>query len=114
MDDIKLSPNRLLLLVTGFTLWAVAFIVLYATNAIGCAFNWPEGVQRMVLVGLTLGFVAATAALAYWHLRHRRRAEVREPRLGPSLAQIGLYAAVAACVATLGSLVPSVAISMCI
>lgn len=114
MDASPVPGNRLLLVAIGFVLWSVAFVTLYATNAIGCAFGWPEGIQRGVIVGLLVFFFAVTGGYALWTHRHLKRAEANESRPGPSLACIALYAACAAFAATIGSLIPGLAISMCI
>ena len=75
-----MTGRALAMLAAGFTLWAVAFVVLYAMLSIGCRFGWDDIVlfggvtlQRAQLVALYLVSVAAGAALA---LALRRRADV--------------------------------------
>lgn len=65
-------PTALLPLAAGFTLWAVAFVVLYAMLSVGCAFGWDRvgigfglTVQRVQLVAL----FALFAALHVWLMR---------------------------------------------
>lgn len=66
-----MSGRGLLLLAAGFTLWAVAFVVLYAMLSVGCRFGW-DGIalaggvtlQRAQLVALFLAFLAAGVWLA--------------------------------------------------
>ena len=67
-----------LMLGAGFTVWASAFVALYAMLSVGCRFGWDEVVlfgnvslQRAQLVAIFLVAVAAGAALA---LALRRRA----------------------------------------
>ena len=45
--------RALLLLVAGFTVWSVAFVVLYGLQAIGCAFGWGDW-HRPILIGAYL------------------------------------------------------------
>jgi len=66
-----MSGRGLLMLAAGFTLWAVAFVVLYAMLSVGCRFGW-DGIalaggvtlQRAQLVVLFLAFLAAGIWLA--------------------------------------------------
>lgn len=58
--------GRLLLLAAGFTLWSVAFVVLYGMLSVGCEFGWDRialmwglTLQRAQLVVLFALFVAA-------------------------------------------------------
>jgi hypothetical protein len=53
------------MLLAGFVLWSIAFVVLYGAQATGCRLGWqtieivgPVTLQRMVLVALFLGAVA--------------------------------------------------------
>ncbi|WP_439815143.1 hypothetical protein [Zavarzinia sp. CC-PAN008] len=39
------------LIAGGFSVWAVAFVVLYGALSVGCALNWHE---RTLVAGLTL------------------------------------------------------------
>src|SRR5690606_38733908 len=45
--------RALLLLVAGFTVWSVAFVVLYGMQALGCAFGWGDW-HRPMLIGAYL------------------------------------------------------------
>lgn len=55
--------RALLLLVAGFTVWSVAFVMLYGMQALGCAFGWGDW-HRPMLIGayllslLPLGWLA--------------------------------------------------------
>ena len=75
-----MNGRALAVLAAGFTLWAVAFVALYAMLSVGCRFRWDEVVlfggvtlQRAQLVALYLAAVAAGAALA---LAFRRPADI--------------------------------------
>lgn len=85
----RTSADRpFLMLLSGFVLWSVAFVVLYAVQALGCRLAWdaiplagPIGLHRAVLVALFAGFVALHLLL-YLLLRRSPEAAEREP--GPS------------------------------
>lgn len=68
---------RALLPVAGFTLWASAFIMLYAMLSVGCSLGWDDielfgavSLQRAQLTGIFLLHVLALAVLIVW-LRRR-------------------------------------------
>ena len=52
--------RALLLLLSGFTVWSLAFVALYALQALGCAFGWPN--HRLVLIA---AYVASLIPLAW-------------------------------------------------
>lgn len=114
MGDRDVPSHRILLIPLGFTIWSAAFVVLYATNAIGCEFGWPDGVQRGVLVAIALGFLGlGGAALILVHRHWKRRAET-EPAPAPSLSILGLYGLGSAIVAMIGVAIPTLATTLCI
>lgn len=47
------KANGLLYLIAGFVIWSIAFIALYAAQALGCAYGWGDW-HRPILVGLYL------------------------------------------------------------
>ena len=57
------SRPALLLLFAGFSLWALAFVVLYALQALGCAYSWPQ--HRLILISAYLLAILAMAWLAW-------------------------------------------------
>ncbi|MGE0418083.1 MAG: hypothetical protein AB7O80_14865 [Acetobacteraceae bacterium] len=65
MMRLTRDASPLAMLLSGFVLWSLAFVVLYGMQATGCHFGWHTmllagavTVQRAVLVGLFLVFVA--------------------------------------------------------
>ncbi|WP_249691023.1 hypothetical protein [Stappia sp. WLB 29] len=67
-----MRPRSLLLLGAGFTVWAVAFVALYAMLSVGCRFGWHEvaldmagglSLQRLQLIAIFLVHLAAGAAV---------------------------------------------------
>ena len=42
--------SALLLLIAGFSVWSLAFVLLYALQALGCAYGWPY--HRAILVAV--------------------------------------------------------------
>ena len=74
-----MNGRGLLMLGAGFTLWAVAFVVLYAMLSVGCRFGWEAvelapglSLQRAQLVALFLVHLGIGVALA---LALRRRSD---------------------------------------
>lgn len=49
-------------LLIGFTIWAVAFVAIYALQALGCAWNWHPVLHRTILASAALLTLAALAA----------------------------------------------------
>ncbi|WP_196258494.1 hypothetical protein [Pelagibacterium limicola] len=111
MTLVRTPSADLLLLVIGFIVWSIAFIALYAVNAIGCEFGWNQRFQRTVLVGL---FVVHALFLA-WFARQNYRyllAADAEPR--KMIAYTGFGLTVAALGSMIFVLAPSLFITMCI
>ena len=97
-----LADRPFLLLLSGFVLWSVAFVVLYAVQALGCRLAWhvvplagPIGLHRAVLIVIFAGFVALHLLL-YWLLRNAPEAAAHEkgPRsfAAQASAHLGLVA----------------------
>lgn len=116
--------SRLLLPAVGFTLWSVAFVLIYASQSFGCAFAWDEvrlagplSLQRAQLVALFLVATAASA-LAAWALRPERdgtgpRGPAGRPPPATFLRSIGFATALAALGATLATFAPVVMLTAC-
>lgn len=65
------SGKRLAMLAAGFTIWASAFVALYAMLSVGCRFGWDGielaagvSLQRAQLAAIFLVHLAAGAWLA--------------------------------------------------
>ncbi|WP_332715554.1 hypothetical protein [Pelagibacterium mangrovi] len=104
----------MMLIPLGFIIWSLAFVTLYATNAIGCEFGWAEGTQRGVLIALAAGFLGISGLAGWLTFRHwQDRARV-EDAPAPSLGILGIYGSSSAFAALFGLLVPALATSLCI
>lgn len=100
----RASRSALFLLLAGFSLWALAFIMFYALQALGCAYGWPQ--HRLILVGAYLLALLAMAWLA-WTTPHWA------PGNG-TLAIAAKWANRAALAATILVLLPVSFVSACI
>lgn len=100
------DKRALLSLVAGFTVWSAAFVLLYALQALGCAYGWSQ--HRLVLC-LAFGVALLPIVwLAFW-----RSPADDEP--ASSLSVIALWANRAALGATvLVFLGPIAAASPCL
>lgn len=78
-------------LAAGFTVWSAAFVLLYALQALGCAYAWSQ--HRLILC---LAFGIALLPLLW--LAVKRKGQDREP--ASSLSIIALWANRAALGAT--------------
>ena len=104
----------LLLPIAGLLGWSAVFALVYALHGIGCANEWhlielgPTNVQRTVQVGTWLASLPPLAALGFW-LRRRRLAGA-----AGLLAQLAETSAWVGLAATVLSLFPVTATSVCI
>lgn len=107
-------PRRLLLLVSGFILWACALLTLYGVHALGCAFDWPSAVHRGLLSSLLASYMAVLARLSArrWR-RWRLQRDVGVPN-ATFIEYLALILTIAALVATLLTLAPSFTLSLCV
>lgn len=97
-------------ILVGFTLWSLAFIVVYALQYLGCYFAWEPALHRAVLIGASLAFVALlglSLALQFMALRRRGAA-------ASAIDRIGVGASLAALAATIATLAPATFVSMCL
>lgn len=105
-----MNGRALLMLGAGFTVWASAFVVLYAMLSVGCRFGWDGielfaglSLQRAQLIAILAVHLAAGAALAVM---------LRE---GASfLARAAYLAALAAVASTVLSFAAVFALSPCV
>lgn len=116
--------SPLFLLAVGFTVWAVAFVLIYASQSFGCAFAWDEvplgGVLTLQRAQLAALFLLATAAsaLATWGLRPRRTdagddGSREPPPPAAFLRSVGFAAALAALAATIATFLPTLILTAC-
>lgn len=101
MMRLERNAVPLALLLAGFVLWSLAFVVLYGMQATGCRLGWDSvalmgwiSVQRAVLVLVFLGFLAAHFGL-YLALRGQRQ-RVGEDTSGNFSRKAGAQLALAA------------------
>jgi hypothetical protein len=52
----------LVLLVSGFTAWSAGFVLIYALQALGCAYGWP--LHRLILIAAYIFTLVPLATLA--------------------------------------------------
>ena len=97
-DDQK----ALVLLVSGFVVWSVAFVALYGLQALGCAYGWGNW-HRPILIG----------AYILWLLPLAWLSVVRLPTKTP-LATSALWANRAALASGILVLFPVTFASICI
>lgn len=104
MIDARPGGKLLLLsLAAGFSLWAIAFVVLYAMLSVGCAFGWDEAgvvlglsLQRLQLLLLIGIFLALHVALVIRLSVRQRRSGAATDRFLRSAARLAAIAALAA------------------
>jgi hypothetical protein len=63
------NQKSLILLIAGFTVWSLAFIALYAIQALGCVFDWGDA-HRVTLLAAYAMSVVALAAIALITPKH--------------------------------------------
>lgn len=64
--------GELLLLVTSFVIWSLAFVALYALHSLACEFGWAPALARGSLIAAWVGHAAVAAAFLAWTLRRRQ------------------------------------------
>lgn len=106
-----MKGRALLMLGAGFTVWALAFVVLYAMLSVGCRFGWDDielaggvSVQRAQLVILLLLHLMACLAL---------RLSLGAPRRHSFLHTTARWATNAATAAMIFVFLPVFALSAC-
>lgn len=102
--------RRLWPLLAGFTLWALAFVLLYALQYLGCYFGWTPVAHRTALVvsyAIALAVLAGALLVQIALLRRRGSAAT-------SLDRVGIGATIAALAATAVTFSPTLLASACI
>ncbi|SEP64224.1 hypothetical protein SAMN05428969_0273 [Devosia sp. YR412] len=72
-------------LLIGFTIWAVAFVALYAMQALGCTWAWQPSWHRLILVATMLATMAALSGMLVLQLRRAKLAPSTIERAGVTL-----------------------------
>ncbi|KKB08600.1 hypothetical protein [Devosia chinhatensis] len=76
------NNRALMLLIAGFTLWSGAFVLLYALQALGCAYGWGEWHRPILIVAYVVSLVPL-AVLAW-----QRPNKTGEPQTSLSLSAL--------------------------
>lgn len=111
MSARAVSPRRLWGLVAGFGVWSSALAILYALHAVGCAFAWSAGLLRL---GLAVVLVAHLTVIG-WMWRDLAKAGPNPVfgQTGTFLHMVTLWSVIAAFVATVITLGPSLLLTTC-
>lgn len=104
----RVPPRMLFIPFAGFTLWAGAFVGLYALQALGCYWGWDGAVHRLALISV---FAVVVAAQGWIVLRLRRDNGGPEP--APFLQRVGYWGSVAALVSAALIFLPVLFASPC-
>lgn len=64
---IRSDRMALVHLIAGFTVWSIAFALLYGLQALGCAYGWPY--HRAILIGAYLLMLAPLLGLALFRFK---------------------------------------------
>lgn len=59
-------------LMIGFTIWSVGFVALYAVQALGCVWLWPEPRHRLALMAMAASTLVLLVATFVWLVRTRQ------------------------------------------
>jgi hypothetical protein len=105
-------PNRLWWLGAGFGVWCSALAVLYALHAIGCAFGWSAGPLRLGLGLVLLGHLVVIGWM--WRDLAAASPDPAFGRTGTFLHMMVIWTVVAAFVATILTLGPSLLLTLCV
>ncbi|CAH1692167.1 conserved membrane hypothetical protein [Hyphomicrobiales bacterium] len=94
-----MSGRALLMLGACFTVWAVAFVLLYAMLSVGCRFGWESveivagiSLQRAQLVAIFLLHLAACVALTLGICEPKRSSFLRTTARWGAMAATGAIA----------------------
>lgn len=113
------SALNLFLLCAGLTIWASAFVVLYAVLSLGCAFGWeermlgPVTLQRGILVAAWLAHLPPIVGIWVW-VRRRERALEADDGLGRFFARTTLWATAISLGVTVINYAPILTLSTCL
>lgn len=99
------TQRALLLLIAGFTIWSAGFVLLYALQALGCAYDWA--LHRPILI---IAYLLSLLPLGWLALR--RPDDTGEP--ATSLSICALWANRAAFAAGILVFLPVTFVSACL
>ena len=105
-------PHLIIWLGAGFAVWASALVVLYALQAIGCAFVWLAVPLRLGLGAVILMHLAVLAAM--WHRLATHFDGANDNDTLSFLVAASLWATIAAVVAVVFTLGPALFLTTCI
>lgn len=112
MSARAVPSSRLWWLAAGFGVWCIALVALYALHAIGCAFAWSASSLRIGLAIVVLAGLVAIGAL--WRGIARAGADPAFGELGAFLHAVAVWTLIAAFVATLLTLGPTLLLATCV
>jgi NO-binding membrane sensor protein with MHYT domain len=97
-------------ILSGFSLWALAFIGLYALQYLGCYLGWDPAQHRLALIA---GYIFAILLLL-GDLAIRLRLMRQGHGSATALERIGLGTSIAALLATAITFAPALFVSVCL
>ena len=111
MSTRPVPPGQLWWLVAGFAVWCSALVVLYSLHAIGCAFAWSAGPLRM---GLAVVLLAHLMVIGWmWRDLAGAGPDPVFGETGTFLHWAVVWTVIAAFVATVLTLGPSLLLTLC-
>ena len=111
MSTRPVPPGRLWWLMAGFAVWCSALVVLYAVHAIGCAFAWSAGPLR---AGLAVVLLVHLIVIGWmWRELAAASPDPGFGQTGKFLHTMVIWTVIAAFVATLLTLGPSLLLTIC-
>ncbi len=111
MSMRPVPPGQLWWLAAGFAVWCSALAVLYAVQAIGCAFAWSAGPLRL---GLALALLVHLAVIGWiWHSLNGAGPGLEFGQTGIFLHTAVVWSVVAAFVTTILTLGPPLLLTAC-
>jgi hypothetical protein len=111
MTARAVPPQRLCWLAAGFGLWGSALAVLYAVQAIGCAFGWPAGPVRLGLAALLVAHLIVIGSM--WRALAANDPDPIFGETGTLLRRAAIWSVVAAFAATALILAPPLLLTLC-
>lgn len=91
----------------GFVIWAIAFIALYALQALGCIWGWPEAMHRTMLVSIWIVGLGLLGAILLWQWRQPADAH-------PTLRYAPILSTLAAMAASVATYFPVTFATLCL